>query len=129
MLKDIKGMLSGMLSSTSNTSKKAVYNLFFYENWPELFAIILLFIGAIIALASGSALMSYIIIFISGMISGKAWWDHRKNYKLGLSLMIFGFLIGFTIGAIYGKKLLIFLFFIAGNLIGYHILDRGLIKH
>jgi len=107
---------------------KAAYAGYFYVNWPEILAFFFLIVGAILALLAGSAVMSYLTVFVAGLVASKTWWDHRKNMKLTITLMTFGFLVGFTLGAIYGNPFIILLSFIAGILVGLKIQSKGLVK-
>ncbi len=44
---------------------------FFFRSWAEFLFFVLMIIGIIIALAAPSAVISYLVIFVSGMIAGR----------------------------------------------------------
>jgi len=49
--------------------------------WVEYVALIVLFIGFFISMLSGSAFLSYLIIFLSGLLTGRILFQQR-NWEL-----------------------------------------------
>jgi len=105
-----------------NNKKGGFFNL--QERWVEIISLFLLIIGFLLALISGSAVVSYILIIICGLISGANLHKRKFGYKLPFFIIIIVFLIGFVIGDFYGETRFIIVFFIIGNYAGYLIHRR-----
>ena len=97
-------------------------------NWVEYLFLFLMFVGLVLALKIGSAVMSYIIISLCGLISGRAFYKLRKNITFPFYIIILGFLLGYLIGSYYGNKQLIVIFFVIANIVGYFIYDKGYLE-
>ena len=50
----------------------------FYRNWFEFFFLALVVFGVLVALSAPSAIISYIVIFLSGIFAGRLIYE-RKN--------------------------------------------------
>lgn len=101
---------------------------FYFESWAELFFFVLLVIGVIFAIIMHfSAILSYILIFICGLMGGRMIYERKKKLQFPYYLIIAGFLVGYIIGAYYGNKILMIALFIIGGIISYLIHDRGII--
>lgn len=98
------------------------------EHWVELLAFILLVIGFFLAAASGSAVISYFIVFFCGALGGRIWYTVKIDTKLAWSIILTGFLIGFVLGSYYGDKWVIILSYAGGFLLGYYLHKEGYIK-
>ncbi len=98
------------------------------ENWVELVAFILLVIGFFLAVASGSAVISYFIAFFCGAMGGRIWYTTKTDTRLAWSIILIGFLIGFVLGSDYGSKGVIILSYTFGFLLGYYLHKEGYIK-
>lgn len=99
--------------------KKAVAAMNLADYWGEILAIVLLIIGFILAVASGSAVISYAVILFAGMILGRLWYKFRNTLKLGWVLVILGFLAGYILGSQYGNRAIIIIFFVGGFVLSY----------
>jgi len=113
-----------MIGITRN--KKGAIDLIF--SWVEIVAFILLVIGFIIAFNSSSAVITYIISFLSGLFFGRVWYNVRKKEKFAYFLMIVFFLIGFILGSFYGEKIVIILFYILGIIFYYYLLRKKVVR-
>ena len=100
----------------------------YLEDWPEIIAFILLIIGAFVGLGSSSAVISYTLIFLVGLMGGRTWYRIKLNFKIAWSIILVGFLIGFIIGSRYGDGRVIVLFYISGIILSYYLHDKGIIK-
>ncbi len=107
-----------------------------FTSWPEYFFIILLVIGIIFSFSIRNAFLMYLIIFLSGFISGNFIFHHRKSLKFPMAIILIGFIAGFIIGIKYVNPYLnmawlsIVLVFILGNAVNYTMNREGLIpKH
>ena|SRR3989338_2944427 len=94
---------------------------FFFESWAELFFLILLVIGFLLSLAAPSAVLSYLMIFACGMMSGRIWYEQRDNFKSPFFLIVMGFLIGYLIGTRYGNWIILVILFILGGIASYYL--------
>ena len=107
------------------------------DNWAEYVVLILLIIGFILALLSGSAVISYIIIFLCGGAFGRLWYKLKLSMKVPWFVVMFGFLVGFLIGSYlldqtispsYGNKMVIIILYILGITLAYYIHEKKLLR-
>jgi len=89
--------------------KKAVNVL---HVWVELFAFTLLVIGFFVSIAIKSAFLSYAVVFLFGLMSGRFIYM-RKNYAFAY-FIIAGLLVGYLLGNRYGDWRITFLLFVVG---------------
>jgi len=103
---------------------------FFFKNWAEFFFFVVMSIGLIFALwaTSFSAVISYIVVFLSGMIGGRLWYDRKKKLTFPYYIIIIGFLIGYVAGTYYGSRKVVIILFIFGVLFSYHLHNKGYIR-
>ena len=101
---------------------------FYFKNWAEIFFFILLVIGFVVALMSPSAVITYIVIFIYGLIAGRMVYERKGKGIFPYVIIIVGFVIGFLIGAYRGEREVMSVLFILGTMIGYYVYDRGLLR-
>jgi len=100
----------------------------YHKNSAEILFFVLLVIGFIISLFSGSAIISYLIIFITGMMAGRLIFERKGKLKFAYYLITIGFLIGYILGAFYGNRNITIILFILGALLSYYLHDRKIIK-
>ncbi len=81
----------------------------FWEDWAEVIGFFLLIIGFFSAVLAGSAVISYIVITLSGLMGGRVWYRIKANMKTPWIIVLFGFLVGFVLGSFYGSKKIIIL--------------------
>ena len=103
---------------------------FFFKSWAEFFFFVLMVIGFIVSLwaSSFSAFISYIVVFLSGMIGGRILYDRKGKLTFPYYIIIFGFLIGYLIGTYYGSRKVVIILFVLGVLFSYHLYNKGYIK-
>jgi 4-hydroxybenzoate polyprenyltransferase len=86
----------------------------FLTNWVEVFFVILLFIGFLISLFINNVFLSYGIVLLAGLASGKVLYHKKKDNFVPHLLLMSGFILGYIIGNKEGSPLLILLLFVAG---------------
>ena len=64
----------------------------FFTNWAEILFLALLIIGFIFSLFAPSAILSYLIIFVIGMMAGRWVYFRKKSMVFPYVLVIIGFL-------------------------------------
>lgn len=103
---------------------------FFFKSWAELFFFAVMIMGFIVSLwaTSFSAVISYIVVFFSGMIGGKLLYERRKKLTFPYYIIIIGFLIGYVIGTYYGSRKIVIILFVLGLLLSYHLHKKGYIR-
>jgi len=103
---------------------------FFFRSWAEFFFFVVMIIGFIIALwaTSFSAVISYIVVFLSGMIGGRLLYERKMKLTIPYYIIIIGFMIGFLIGTIYGSRKVVIILFVLGILLSYHLHNKGYIR-
>jgi len=100
----------------------------YYRNWAEIFFFILLVIGFLLSLATPSAVLSYALIFVAGMMGGRLIYERKDKLQFPYYLMIIGFLIGYILGAFYGNRNVIIILFVLGGFLSYILHDKGYIR-
>jgi hypothetical protein len=98
------------------------------NNWVEYLFFLLLVLGFFLSISSGSAFVSYIIIFFAGMMGGRLLFTMKKSYKVPWILILTGFLIGFALGSSYGDNGVLTLSYIFGILGSYYLHNSGIIR-
>ncbi len=105
---------------------------FFFKNWAEFFFFVVMVIGLITAVwaTSFSAVISYIVVFLSGMIGGRLLYDRKGKLTFPYYIIIIGFLLGYVIGTYigYGDKTVVIILFVLGVLLSYHLHKKGYIR-
>ncbi|MEK6949881.1 MAG: hypothetical protein AABX34_06670 [Nanoarchaeota archaeon] len=103
---------------------------FFFKNWAEFVFFVIMVIGFIVSIwaSSYSAVISYIVVFLSGMIGGRLLYERRHRLTFPYAVIIMGFIIGYLIGSYYGSKKVIIVLFVLGILFSYQLLKKGYIR-
>ena len=99
-----------------------------WRNWVEILAFFLLIIGFFLSLSAPSAFLSYIIVFLCGMVAGRLWYQQRKNLKFSWLMIIMGFLFGYVLGTYYGNRKIVVIMFLLGMILSYYVHDKKYIK-
>ena len=85
-------------------------------------------IGVLVALSAPSAIISYAIIFISGIFAGRLVHERKNKIQLPYLMVIAGFVIGYLIGVYYGSRRVVIVLFVAGAIFGYKLYDKKILK-
>ena len=109
-------------------TKKGVLDMI--SMWVEYVALVVLFIGFFISISSGSAFLSYLIIFFSGLLTGRILFQQRKALPFKYYILMLVFLVGYIFGTYvsFGSRKVIVIVFILSNILSYYIHDREYIK-
>ena len=100
----------------------------FYKNYMEFFFFVLMIIGVLVALSSRSAVVSYVVILIAGMLAGRVIYERKHNLKFPYYVIAGGFLIGYAIGVYYGNRLIVIALFVIGVILSYKLYDKKILK-
>ncbi|MBI4150483.1 hypothetical protein HY488_03695 [Candidatus Woesearchaeota archaeon] len=93
------------------------------ENWAEFFFFCLLVFGFLFSLSLQSAGLSYVMIVLFGLMCGRFLAQRKKRFPF--YLIVFGFFVGFLLGARFASwKVLAFFFFVGGAL-SFYLHERG----
>lgn len=101
---------------------------FFFKSWPEFFFFILMVIGIVVAISVPSAVIGYIVIFISGIMAGRILYWRKSALKFAYIMVIVGFLIGYIIGSFYGSRKIIFILFVIGVFLGHYLYSKKILR-
>ena len=103
---------------------------FFFKSWAEFvfFVIMILGFGVSIWASSFSAVISYLVIFLSGMIGGRLLYERKHKLSFPYYFIVIGFLIGYLIGTYYGSRKVIIILFVLGVVFSYQLLKKGYIR-
>ena len=99
----------------------------YFEHWAEFLFLCILVIGFLLSLAAPSAVLSYLMIFACGMMSGRLFYERKNKLIFPYFLIVVGFIIGYIIGAYYGNKMVILTLYIIGSYFSYFLHDKGII--
>lgn len=99
-----------------------------YKNWMELFLLLDMIIGLILALLIPSAALSYILIFVSGIFAGRLVYERKSKIVFPYIVIITTFLIGYLIGMRYGSWIVVILLFLIGSVLSYKLFDKRILK-
>ena len=101
---------------------------FFFRSWAEFFFFVVMIIGFIIAIIAPSAVISYIVVFLSRMIGGRLLYERKTKLIFPYYIIIIGFIIGYMIGTYYGSRQVVIVLFVLGILLSYHLHNKGYIR-
>ena len=101
-----------------------------FGSWVELVSGVLLIGGLILAIIAPNLLVTYVIVFLCGMIGGRLVFERKHDPHFPYVLMLGGLLIGLIIGSLFhrGNPLLIALVFILGTVVCYQCFNKKLVK-
>lgn len=98
----------------------------FLDQWVEFFFLMVLIIGFVVSVSIKSAFLSYVVIFLFGVMAGR-FLNYRKR-MFPFYLIILGLLLGYIIGSRYGLWKVNLFCFIVGAVISWYVHDKKLIK-
>lgn len=102
-----------------------------YETWPELFFILFLVIGILFSFLSRAPWMSYMVIFLSGMVIGRLGYVNRHKQVFPIYFVVFGYLVGFFVAnyfSVNANYAILVLVLVGGVYISYKIHELGHIR-
>lgn len=100
------------------------------ESWAEAFTVVLLLIGFFVALLLNSALLSYLVITLSGLLAGRFFFQRRIAQPIFPFIMIIiGFLLGFLLGSLWANKIIVMLLFVVSALVSYYLHKMGYLDY
>ena len=99
------------------------------DYWVELLALALLIVGFVLSVSSGSAVISYAVIFFAGMLLGRLWYKFKRELHFAWFLILLGFLAGFVLGSRYGNRTILVAAFAVGFLLSYIIHEQKVVKN
>ena len=100
----------------------------FYKNWFEFFFLALVVIGVLIALSAPSAIISYIVIFLSGIFAGRLIYERKNKMQFPYFMIIAGFVIGYLIGIYHGSRRVVIALFVIVAILSYKVYDKKILK-
>ena len=108
-------------------NKKAIV---FMTQWAEIFTVILLIIGFLLAVLIRNPSSNYLIITMCGLAIGRTLFKHRRAGVFPFYLISLGFIVGYVIGSFFSeaKTLVIIVLFLFSAVLSYYIHRNGYIK-
>jgi hypothetical protein len=92
------------------------------EQWVEVFSIFFLVSGFIAAVLLNNVWLSYLTIFLAGLVAGRIYYiKSLKEPTLPFMLIIIGFFLGYWIGAVWVSRLGVLLIFAASFGASYYL--------
>ena len=100
----------------------------FHKNWMEFLFFLIVIIGVLIALSSPSAVISYIIILLSGIFAGRLIYERKDKIQFPYFMIITGFVIGYLVGVFYGNRRIAIALFVLGAILSYNLYNKKFLK-
>ena len=100
----------------------------YYKSWMEFWFFVIMIIGILIALSAPSAIISYIIIFLSGIFAGRLIYERKNKIQFPYFMIIAGFVIGYLIGIYYGSRRVVIALFVIGAILSYKLYDKKILR-
>lgn len=85
-------------------------------------------IGLLIALASPSAAISYVIALISGIFAGRLIYEKKESIRFPYLLIIIGFIIGYLTGVYYGSRRIVIALFVIGAILSHKLYSKKILR-
>ncbi len=99
-----------------------------YKNFAEFFFLVVVLLGIVISLLAPSAVISYLVIFLSGIFAGRIIYSRKNKIQFPYFMIIAGFVIGYLAGAYYGNRKVLIVLFAIGAMVGYKLFDKKILK-
>jgi len=92
------------------------------ERWTQIFALLFLVIGFLVAIILQSAFFSYLAVLLGGFLAARLYYMKRfKEPIFPFIMIIIGFLVGYLIGGIWVSRFWIIIFFALGFAVSYYL--------
>lgn len=102
-------------------NKKASMDMELWKQWPEMISVATVILGFLVAASIQNFLISYIIIVLSGFITGRLIFKKKGKQPLfPFFIIIIFFALGYVLGSIMANRILVILFFVLGASISYY---------
>ena len=98
------------------------------KNWMEFWSAVLMILGLVLALFTSSAVINYLLIFVSGMFAGRIIYERQHKIVFPYYVIIAAFLVGYLIGMRYGNGYVVVLLFTAGAIISFQMFRKDVIR-
>src|SRR3989344_7152610 len=96
--------------------------------WPELVALCFALLGFCISILLSQPGLSYLSVFISGLLAARIYYNQRYRQPILPSvLIILGFLVGYVAGSFWVSRFWTIIFFAGGFSLSYYIHVKGII--
>jgi len=99
-----------------------------YKNFAEFFFLVVVLLGIVVSLLAPSAVISYLVIFLSGIFAGRLIYERKNKIRFPYFMIIIGFVIGYIAGVYYGNRKVVMVLFVIGAIIGYKLFDKKILK-
>ena len=114
--------------STAKQSKFFIKMFDLHKNWMEYSLLLTTLIGILIAVLAPSAVISYVISFLSGIFAGRLIYERKDKIQFPYFMIIAGFIIGYLIGVYYGNRRIVIVLFVIGAILSYKLYDKKILR-
>ncbi len=98
-------------------------------SWVETSLLIFIALGLIMGFSVKDMVLSYIVVFMCGLIVGSIMYCNKKDRSLFLhTFLSAGFIIGYAITNRTANIMIVAAIFISANILSYQVFKRKLIK-
>jgi len=98
--------------------KKGIY---WYEQWGEVVIVLFLILGIVLAVSSRSAVITYAVSILAGVVAGFHLYIRKSKLKLVYYISLILFLLGFLLGSFYGSRKIVLVLFLISMYGGYYL--------
>jgi len=98
------------------------------EDWVEVGVLFVLMVSFFLSVFTNSLASKLVLIFLVGIMFGRAWFLFKKKTKLALTAMIAGFLLGFLLGNLLDNVRALVILFLGGFLVAYYAHEKKWIR-
>jgi len=101
----------------------------FWKNWAEILTLGLLIMGFLIAISMSNPFLTYLIVFLAGLLAGRYYFKKiGKQPLFPFFLIIIGFLIGYSLGSFTANRKMVIALFIISWIISHYVHKKGYIS-
>lgn len=106
----------------------SIINIDLNFDWAEFFALIFIMFGFVAGLFSSSPRTMVLVIFLVGLMFGRAWYAWKKRGKVPIFLIMMGFIFGTLLWFFYVDPRVLVVAFCIGAWAGYMVFKKKLLK-
>ncbi|MBI4141092.1 hypothetical protein HY485_04620 [Candidatus Woesearchaeota archaeon] len=94
------------------------------DDLVEVVVLFVLILSFFLSVFTNSFATKLILIFVVGLMFGRAWFLFRKKTKLALTAIVAGFLLGFLLGNLFENIRELTILFLAGFFLAYYAHEK-----
>lgn len=97
-------------------------------DWPEIFGVFFIVVGASLALFSDSLWALYAVCALMGLVFGRLWYRLKSTNRVQIVIMAAGFLAGLLVLSLYANIRLLLVVFVVSMAAGFYLHKTGHVR-